>query len=124
MLADLVDQVIGVDPDRDRITLAVVDANTQGELARAEFPTTVAGYSSAIGWADEFSESGRRVWSVEGAGSYGAGLCIALGAEAEWVIEFDRPSTRAAKDGAKSDGLDAVRAAREVLGRSRWATPR
>lgn len=124
MLAELVDHVIGVDPDRDRITVAVVDAKTHGELACAQFPTTVGGYAKAIRWADDFSTSDRRVWSVEGAGSYGAGLCFALTAEAEWAIEFDRPSSRPAKDGAKSDGLDAVRAAREMLGRTKWSTPR
>ena len=124
MLADLVDHVIGVDPDRDRITIAVVDAKTSGELGRAEFKTTAVGYAKAIRWAGERTTAGRRAWSVEGAGSYGSGLCVALTSEAEWVIEFDRPSTRSAQDGAKSDGLDAVRAAREVLGRSKWATPR
>jgi transposase len=47
-----------------------------------------------------------------------------LAEEGEFVIEFDHPTTRASKDGAKSDSLDAVRAARESLGRSTWATPR
>jgi len=37
MLADLVDHVIGVDPDRDRVTAAVVCAKTQGELDRQVF---------------------------------------------------------------------------------------
>ncbi|MBK6855631.1 MAG: IS110 family transposase [Microthrixaceae bacterium] len=124
MLSELVDHVIGVDPDRDRITVAVVDAKTQGELGRAEFPTTPAGYASAIDWADAHSTAGRRAWSVEGADSYGSGLTQALEAAAEWAIEFDQPSTRPTKDGAKSDGLDAVRAAREVLGRRHWSTPR
>jgi transposase len=124
VLSELIDQIIGVDPDRDRITAAIVDARTQGELARAEFPTTPAGYANAIRWADKMTDRGRRAWSVEGAGSYGAGLARTLAAEAEWVIEFDQPATRATKDGAKSDGLDAVRAAREVLGRRHWATPR
>ena len=39
------------------------------------------------------------------------------------MIEFDRP-TRKTKDGAKSDALDAIRAARETLGRDRFSTPR
>jgi transposase len=39
------------------------------------------------------------------------------------VIEFDR-STRKTKDGAKSDALDAVRAAQEALGRARLSVPR
>ncbi len=124
MLVDLVDYVIGVDPDRDRITASIVCAKTQGELDHAEFPATGMGYSRAISWADEHTQADQRVWSVEGAGSYGAGLASTLSTEGEWVIEFDRPSTRAAKDGAKSDPLDAVRAAREVLGRTKWSTPR
>lgn len=124
MLSDLVDHVIGVDPDRDRITIAVVEAKTQGELGRAEFATTPIGYAKAIAWADQHSAQDRRAWSIEGAGSYGSGLTQALEAAAEWTIEFDQPSTRSTKDGAKSDGLDAVRAAREVLGRRHWSTPR
>ena len=39
------------------------------------------------------------------------------------MIEFDRP-TRKSKDGAKSDALDAIRAAREMLGRKRLSAPR
>jgi transposase len=124
VLADLVDHVIGVDPDRDRITTAVVDAKTQGVVASSGFPTTPAGYAQALSWANGQSAPARRAWSIEGAGSFGAGLCAVLSAEAEWVIEFDRPSTRAARDGAKSDGLDAVRAAREVQGRAKLSTPR
>jgi len=42
----------------------------------------------------------------------------------EWVIEFDRAKEKAAKDGAKTDTLDAVRAARETLGRDKLASPR
>lgn len=124
MLSQLVDHVVGVDPDRDRITAAVIDAKTQGELDRAEFPTTPAGYADALDWADTHSDSARRTWSIEGVGSYGAGLARVLHEECEWVIDFDRPTTRAAKDGAKSDLLDAARAAREVLGREKWTMPR
>ncbi len=39
-LADLVDHVVGVDPDGDRVTAAVVCAKTQGELASKTFPAT------------------------------------------------------------------------------------
>lgn len=124
MLADLVDHVIGVDPDRDRITAAVVDTATQGHLSTAAFPTTPAGYRAAVRWADRHSTADRRAWSIEGAGSYGAGLATTLAQAGELVVEFDHPTTPAAKDGAKSDALDAVRAAREVLSRRSWATPR
>lgn len=124
MLAELVHHVVGVDPDRDRITASLVEARTRGELARREFPATPRGYRAAIDWADELSDADDRVWSIEGTGSYGSGLCSTLARFGEWVIEFDWPSTRSAKDGAKSDGLDAYRAATELLGRKKFAQPR
>lgn len=123
-LAELVDHVIGVDPDRDRITAAVVCSRTQGEVATRVFATTARGYGQAMRWAKEYTAEGRRAWSIESTGSYGAGLAAALSAKGEFVIEFDHPSARPSKDGAKSDSLDAVRAAREILGRKTWATPR
>ena len=124
MLAELVDHVVGVDPDRDRVTAAVVCARTQGEIDRIEVRACPAGYAELMEWADHHTAADRRVWSVEGAGSYGAGLTATLQGAGEWVVEFDRPATRPARDGAKSDGLDALRAARELLGRARWAQPR
>lgn len=125
MLAEIVDYVIGVDPDRDRFTAAIVDASTAGELETEEFPTTPVGYSNALEWASSLCpDPESRVWVIEGASSYGSGLNQTLASESEWVIEFDRPSARAARDGAKTDHLDAVRAAREALGRKQWAQPR
>ena len=61
---------------------------------------------------------------MEGSGSYGSGACAHLGAAREQVIEFSHPRTAATSDGAKTDALDARRAAREVLGRSDLAVPR
>jgi transposase len=58
---------------------------------------------------------GRRCWAVEGAGSYGAGLAAFLQAHGERVVEVARPKRPARRTGAKSDALDAVRAAREAL---------
>lgn len=124
MLADLVDHVIGIDPDRDRVTAVIVDTATRAETAPAVFSTTPTGYAALIEWADERSEPDGRAWSIEGAGSYGSGLCSTLQARGEWVIEFDHPQSRPAKDGAKTDGLDAARAAREVLGRRTFTQPR
>jgi len=124
MLTDLIDHVLGVDPDRDRITVAVVAARTQGAIASNDFPTTPRGYRAALHWADEHTERGRRVWAIEGAGGYGAGLAATLAAQNERVIEFDHPTARPSKDGAKTDALDAIRATRETLGRTSWAAPR
>jgi transposase len=124
MMAALVDHVIGVDPDRDRITVAVVDAATTGIVERFTVSADPVGYAQAMRLVGVHSCAGRRVWSIEGAGSYGAGLAQVAMAAGEWVVGFDRPAGRAAKDGAKSDALDAVRAARELLGRDHWAEPR
>ena len=68
-LAELVDHVIGVDPDRDRITAAVVCARTQGEIASKSFATTARGYGQAMRWAKDHTTDGRRAWSIESTGS-------------------------------------------------------
>ena len=48
MLAELVDHVVGVDPDRDRVTAAVVCARTQGEIDRIEVRACPAGYAELV----------------------------------------------------------------------------
>jgi transposase len=124
MLSDIVDYVIGVDPDRDRITLAVLAASTQAKSAASSFATTARGYRQALRWVGELTEEHPRAWSIEGAGSYGAGPGMTLVGAGELVVEFDHPLTPAAKDRAKSDALDAERAALEVMSRPRWSNPR
>jgi transposase len=61
---------------------------------------------------------------VEGAGSFGAGLAAFLAQHGERVVEVGRPKRSASRTGAKSDALDALRAAREALGQDHLATPR
>ena len=124
MLADIVDHVIGIDPDRDRITASLVEASTGGELATEAFETTRGGYERLVAWADRHTSRESRAWAVEGSGSYGSGACAHLSAAREQVIEFSHPRTAATSDGAKTDALDARRAAREVLGRQDLAVPR
>ena len=124
MLADIVDHVIGIDPDRDQITASLVEASTGGELATAAFETTRGGYERLVAWADRHTSPESRAWAVEGSGSYGSRACAHLSAPGEQVIEFSHPRTAATSDGAKSDALDARRAAREVLGRPDLAVPR
>lgn len=124
MLADHVDHVIGIDPDRDRVTAAVVAADNGAVIEVAEFATTADGYRRLVAWADHHSHHEKRAWSIEGAGSYGAGAAQWLTKVGEWVLEFDRPTVSTRKDRAKTDTLDAVRAACEALGRARLAQPR
>ncbi len=119
MLA-IVEHVIGIDPDRDRVTASVVDAATTKEEASTAFETTQVGYDRLLKWADQYTQAAGRVWSVEGAGSYGAGVTSYLSARGERVVEFNNPNPTSG-DGAKTD---ARRAARQVLGRSRPSVPR
>jgi transposase len=117
MLADRVDVVIGVDTH----TAALVDKTTGGLLARHSIPADADGYDHLRTLASEYP--GRRVWALEGSGSYGAGLARALHAHGEWVVELDRPKRPARRHGAKSDPIDAVRAARDALARPILAQP-
>jgi transposase len=122
MLADQLDYVVGVDPHRDTHALAVVHVLTGAVV----FETTVAasgqGYVQALELVDEHA-SGRRAFAVEGTGSFGAGLTRFLTDRGERVLEVGR-LRRERRFGGKSDALDAVRAARSVLGQERPATPR
>ena len=122
MAATSVEHVIGIDPDRDRVTASVVDTATTGEQASAGFPTNQVGYERLVKWADQHTQATDRAWSVEGTGSYGAGVAAYLAARGEWVIEFNNPTPSV--DGAKTDTLDARRAARQTLGRSQPSAPR
>jgi hypothetical protein len=61
---------------------------------------------------------------VEGAGSYGAGLTAFLRARGEWVVEIGRAKRPPRRTGAKSDALDALRAAREALAGDHQVVPR
>ena len=112
--------MIGIDPDRDWVTASVVDASTTGELASVRFGTTSGGYAQMLRWANQHT-SAERAWAVEGAGSYGTGAATYLCAAGEWVIEFNHPYPT--RDGAKTDALDARRAACQALGR-RPSVPR
>jgi transposase len=120
-LADQVDGIIGVDTHRDTLTAAAVTA-VGGVLGQLVVAADAAGYQRLLGFA-RAQVAGRRCFAVEGAGSYGAGLVRVLVERGERVVEVDRPK-RPVRRGGKSDELDAVRAAREVLARECLAAPR
>jgi transposase len=122
MLAEFIDGVIGVDTHRDTLTAAAV-TNLGGVLAQTTTSADAAGYQQLLDFAC-VQVPGRRLWAVEGVGSFGAGLAVVLQQRGEQVVEVGRPKRLAAPTGAKSDALDAVRAAREALGQDRLAIPR
>jgi transposase len=109
-LAGSIDGVIGVDTHRDSPAVAAVDP-VGGVLAQTSVDADAAGYRRLLDFA-QVQVPGRRCWAVEGAGSYGAGLASFLEAQGERVVEVGRPKRPPRRAGAKSDALDAVRAAR------------
>jgi transposase len=123
-LAEMVSHVIGVDTHKHTHTAAVVTAMTGGVEQTEEVHANRDGYEALVEVADRYCGPDERAWAIEGTGSYGAGLAEFLAQRGEFVIEVDRPTRPAQRNGAKSDPLDAARAAREALGRDRWAQPR
>ena len=123
MLADEVDAVIGVDTHRDTNTAQVVGAKTGAIGSHATTETNQLGYRRMLAFAEEHAPA-PRVWAIESTGSYGSGLTAYLQERGERVVEIDRPRRPARRNGAKSDELDALRAAREALARKHLAEPR
>lgn len=122
MLAELVDVVIGVDTHKHTNTVAVVTAATAAVIGTTSSGTDPDGYRALLEFAEP--HGGLRAWAIEGANGYGAGLARFLTERGEWVIELDRPQRAKRRHGAKSDPIDAGRAAREALSREHLATPR
>ncbi|MEW1955928.1 IS110 family transposase [Terrabacter sp. NPDC080008] len=121
-LREVVDVVIGVDTHVRTHSAAAVDARTGGVLDEVTVEATADGYAQLQAFADEHGTL--RAWAIEGTGGHGAGLARHLARRDEIVVELDRPERARRRNGAKSDPLDAIRAAREALSRARLGTPR
>lgn len=80
-----------------------------------------AGYRDLVSWLSVLG--GEVVVGIEGAGSYGAGLCRHLESAGVGVVEVERPRRRDRRAG-KSDRLDALLAAKRVLVNDGISTPR
>ena len=122
MLADSAEVVIGVDTHKHTHTAAVVVVATGATTATMTVAAAPAGYQQLLELAGQHGRP--RVWAIESTGGYGAGLTRFLATHHEQVVELDRPKRAARRHGAKSDPLDATRAAREALGRDQLAQPR
>jgi transposase len=122
MLAELVEVVIGVDTHKHTHTAAVLDAGTGAVLAQMTVAADPDGYDGLDALVRQ--HPGMRAWALEGSGGYGAGLARHLAEHGELVIELDRPVRPRRRGGAKSDPIDAVRAARDALARTHLAQPK
>ena len=108
MVANEVDYVVGVDTHRDRHALAVVSAPAGGVVAQRSLRASGRGYADAVRFVDEHAR-GARVWAIEGAGHYGAGLARYLSDCGETVLEIGRGRNDQRRLRGKDDQLDAVR---------------
>jgi transposase len=123
MLADELDYVIGVDTHRDEHALALVACPSGARLGEIVVGADEQGYEAALALAGE-QAAGRRAWAIEGTGSYGKGLARYLAEQGERVFEVERPKRQGRQARAKSDRLDALRAARSLIAEERPASPR
>jgi transposase len=122
MLAEQLDFVIGVDTHKQTHSAVIVTA-AGGEVEAIEVEASSNGYRRLLRFVEQRA-AGRRLWAVEGTGSYGAGLTRFLLERVEWVAEIDRPQRTGRRGQAKSDQIDALSAAREALSREHLTQPR
>jgi transposase len=113
---------VGVDTHKERHRAAALDQLGQvlGEFA---FTATAAGYADLQRWAESHGDPDELVFGVEGAGSWGAGLCEHLQHAGHAVVEVERPR-RAERRAGKSDRIDALAAAKQVLVGEKVSIPR
>ena len=123
MLADELDFVIGVDTHRDEHALALVACPSGARVQERLIGADERGYAAALAFAVERA-AGRRAWAIEGTGSYGKGLARYLTQRDERVHEVERPKRQGGRARAKSDRLDALRAARSLIAAEKPALPR
>jgi hypothetical protein len=131
---------VGADPDLREALAGLGRATLIRRCAQLPDPDTTASDTLAaaavtaigatLGCTEAFADAGgyrrlfqfahhhlpdRRCWAIEGTSSYGAGLTGFLIGQGERVVEVCRPKRPPRRGARKSDALDAVRAAREVL---------
>lgn len=122
MLTEELDVIIGVDTHEASHTLCLVSARTGALVGEHVLPANRSGYRQALSLARRSAR--RRLWALEGTGSYGAGLARFLAGRGERVLEVERPRREGGQSRAKSDPLDALRAARAVIAGAASASPR
>jgi transposase len=123
MVAEVVDYVVGVDTHRDEHTLALVETATGTLLAQRTVASNGRGYAQALRFAQQRAD-GTRLWALEGAGHYGAGLARYLSERGETVVEVGSTPRGERRLRGKDDQLDAVRAARAAPGSEPLPRPR
>jgi transposase len=115
-IAEDVDLVVGVDTHRDTHSAAICDARGR-VLSQRKAPATPVGYADLLAWASAAGDGQRLAWAIEGTRHYGLGLARHLTGAGQQVAEIDATRHIGKRRAGKSDPIDAVRAARELLAR-------
>jgi len=102
--------LIGVDPHKTSLAVAVIDQATVELLERASFPQDRTGLRALDRWAKRFPE---RRWAVENAGGLGRHLAGRLAAAGESVVDVPpklsaRVRVLSSGNARKNDGVDAL----------------
>ena len=103
--------LIGVDPHKASVAIAVVDEAVGELIERATFPQDRAGLRSLERWAKRFPQ---RRWAVENAGGgLGRHLAVRLAAAGESVVDVPpklsaRVRVLSTGNARNNDGLDAL----------------
>ncbi len=113
---------VGVDTHKERHHAVALDLLGQ-LLAELSFAASAAGYLELRRWAEDLAGAQQLAFGIEGAGSWGAGLCESLQSVGHSVVEVERPLRRERR-GGKSDRIDALAAAKSVLAGEHLSTPR
>jgi transposase len=116
-VAELYRYVVGVDTHAKVHQYAVLEAATGRVLDEGGFPTSGAGLARAASWIARRTggDLDAVLISCEGTGSYGARLAKLLGQAGFRVVDAPCPKRDRGQD--KDDTIDAIKAARGVLGK-------
>jgi transposase len=115
--------VAGVDTHLDSHTAVICDGRGH-QISQEQVPATTAGYGQLLAWARGQAAGLPLSWAVEGTGHYGAGLARHLAAAGEQVAEIGHTRHIGKRRAGKTDSIDALRAARELLASAHPAVPR
>jgi transposase len=107
--------VTGVDCHAAGHVFTVVESATGRKIDQASFPTSPGGLSRAVSWTLRHAPQEPLV-VVEGIGSYGAGLAVAMRHAGLTVVEAEPVAPATRRGAGKSDELDSLLIARSVLG--------
>ena len=117
------DLIIGAGTHLDTHTAALRDARGR-TVSQLQVTATSSGCARLLEWAEDAAAGRPVTWAIEGTRHYGLGLAR----NGHQIAEIDATRHMGKRRAGKSDPIDAVRAARELLARPhpaqmRFSTP-